>query len=274
VVLAVRVGPERLARPECPGLPGDLQVLVGRDRPWDRARDHTLPTIVKQKSQAPQNSSSRVSLQVLGRLSNPRTKSKSRRRIHDASGRTRRAMLPFVSSRRGQRPCIAAPRPAPCSRASWCGCRAAHMPLVAPRRSRARDRPAAQAFAAPPATTPAHPSADARHRAPAVWRGLLPGLARSVRAQRPAPGRSHSRERRRQGETSTRTRALRLSLQDAAAAAGGTAACTPARAACSAASLVWSSDVLSTVPPSPFRPSSTLSAVTLRTSTNRAAVPG
>src|SRR5262249_13723278 len=54
----------------------------------------------------------------------------------------------------------------------------------------------------------------------------------------------------------------------------GTAAWTPARAACSAASLVWPSEVFITLPPSPLRPSSTLSAVTLRTSTNSAAVPG
>src|SRR5580704_8750418 len=52
------------------------------------------------------------------------------------------------------------------------------------------------------------------------------------------------------------------------------AARTPSRAACNAASLVWSSEVFITVPPSPRRPSSTLSAVARRTSTNSAAVPG
>jgi hypothetical protein len=57
-------------------------------------------------------------------------------------------------------------------------------------------------------------------------------------------------------------------------AEAGTAAWTPARAACSAASLVWSSEVFITVPPSPLSPSSTLSAVTLRTNTNSAAEPG
>jgi len=54
----------------------------------------------------------------------------------------------------------------------------------------------------------------------------------------------------------------------------GTAALTSARAACKAASLVWSREVFSTVPPSPLSPSSTLSAVTLRTNTKSAAVPG
>ena len=54
----------------------------------------------------------------------------------------------------------------------------------------------------------------------------------------------------------------------------GITACTPARASCSAASLVWSREVFSTVPPSPLRPSSTLSAVNLRTSAKSAAVPG
>ena len=54
----------------------------------------------------------------------------------------------------------------------------------------------------------------------------------------------------------------------------GTAALTSARAACNAASLVWSSEVFSTVPPSPLSRSRTLSAVTLRTSTKSAAVPG
>jgi hypothetical protein len=38
-------------------------------------------------------------------------------------------------------------------------------------------------------------------------------------------------------------------------AEAGTAACTPARAAWRAASLVWSSEVFITVPPSPLRPS-------------------
>jgi hypothetical protein len=54
----------------------------------------------------------------------------------------------------------------------------------------------------------------------------------------------------------------------------GTAALTSARAACKAASLVWSREVFSTVPPSPLSLSRTLSAVTLRTSTKSAAVPG
>jgi hypothetical protein len=58
------------------------------------------------------------------------------------------------------------------------------------------------------------------------------------------------------------------------AMAAGTAAWAPARAAFNASSLVWSREVFKTVPPSPLRPSSTLSAVTFRTSTNRAAVPG
>ena len=53
-----------------------------------------------------------------------------------------------------------------------------------------------------------------------------------------------------------------------------TTACTPARATCNAASWVWSREVFSTVPPSPLRPSSTLSAVNLRTSAKSAAVPG
>ena len=56
--------------------------------------------------------------------------------------------------------------------------------------------------------------------------------------------------------------------------AAGTAALTSARAACKAASLVWSREVFSTVPPSPLSLSRTLSAVTLRTSTKSAAVPG
>ena len=56
--------------------------------------------------------------------------------------------------------------------------------------------------------------------------------------------------------------------------AAGTAALTSAKAACSAASLVWSRDVFKTVPPSPLSLSRTLSAVTLRTSTKSAAVPG
>src|SRR6476660_907661 len=43
----------------------------------------------------------------------------------------------------------------------------------------------------------------------------------------------------------------------------GTAALTSARAACKAASLVWSREVFSTVPPSPLSLSRTLSAVTL-----------
>src|SRR4029078_10221960 len=60
----------------------------------------------------------------------------------------------------------------------------------------------------------------------------------------------------------------------AAGGEAGTAALASARAACRAASLVWSSEVLSTVPPSPLSRSRTLSAVTLRTSTKSAAVPG
>ena len=57
-------------------------------------------------------------------------------------------------------------------------------------------------------------------------------------------------------------------------AAAGTVALTSASAACNAASLVWSREVFSTVPPSPLSLSRTLSAVTLRTSTKSAAVPG
>ena len=53
-----------------------------------------------------------------------------------------------------------------------------------------------------------------------------------------------------------------------------TAALTSAKAACKAASFVWSREVFSTVPPSPLSLSRTLSAVTLRTSTKSAAVPG
>ena len=53
-----------------------------------------------------------------------------------------------------------------------------------------------------------------------------------------------------------------------------TAALASANAACNAASFVWSREVFSTVPPSPLSLSSTLSAVTLRTSTKSAAVPG
>src|SRR6476659_6484684 len=54
----------------------------------------------------------------------------------------------------------------------------------------------------------------------------------------------------------------------------GTAALTSARAACKAAFFVWSREVFSTVPPSPLSLSRTLSAVTLRTNTKSAAVPG
>jgi hypothetical protein len=53
-----------------------------------------------------------------------------------------------------------------------------------------------------------------------------------------------------------------------------TAALASANAACKAASFVWSREVFSTVPPSPLSLSRTLSAVTLRTSTKSAAVPG
>jgi hypothetical protein len=42
----------------------------------------------------------------------------------------------------------------------------------------------------------------------------------------------------------------------------GTAAWTLAKAACNAASIVWSREVFSIVPPLPLSPSSTLSAVT------------
>ena len=54
----------------------------------------------------------------------------------------------------------------------------------------------------------------------------------------------------------------------------GNAALTSAKAACKAASLVWSREVFNTVPPSPLSRSRTLSAVTLRTRTKSAAVPG
>src|SRR3984957_6219907 len=58
-------------------------------------------------------------------------------------------------------------------------------------------------------------------------------------------------------------------LHAAEAAVWETTARTPFSAACSAASLAWSSEVFITVPPSPRRPSRTLSVVARRTSTNR-----